>query len=301
MPTNPYFLSNLQQGATMERRMLEELIIECIKIHGMNTYVIPREAVSLDLVYGEDPLKRFSKNFGVEMYMNAPVSYGGAGNFFSKFGLEIRDDTTLVVTRRSYMSQVPSAYNRTNGGPREGDLIWIPLTNTLFEIKSVEEEKQFFTMGNKTPFYYELTCERYRYSNDRFATGIEALDDDVIENAYMLSLALTAAGGNGRYITSETVYMSNTKLSSAAIASANVKAVVVDHNFAASLINVAHTKGVFTVGTKLWGANSNASYVIASSDPMMDVREDNIIDNKRLENEANAIIDFTVSNPFGTP
>jgi hypothetical protein len=302
MPTNPYFNSQTQTGATQERHLVEDLIVEVIKIHGIDVYVIPRTASdAFDLVYGEDPLKKFQNSYGIEMYMNNTQGYEGIGNFFSKFGLEIRDDATFIVSRRSMLRHVPSTYHRSaKGGPREGDLIWVPLTNTLFEIKKVEEEKNFFALGNKLPYYYELSCERYRYSNERATTGLTDLDSAMIDSAYLISLNL-ATTGNGQFIRFETIYSSNAPLTMANIANANITAVVQNYDHSTHTLNVAHIKGTFPVGTKIYGANSNASYVLLSYSDVMDVRENETIDNKRIETEANAIIDFTVTNPFGTP
>lgn len=301
MPTNPYFSSQSASGLTMERRLLEDLIVETIKINGLDVYVIPRETDStVDMIYGEDPLKKFARSYCVEMYLNNTTEFGGAGNFFSKFGLEIRDDTTFVVARRSFMRHVPDGFRRVNGGPREGDLIWVPLMNALFEIKSIEEEKTFFALGNKSPYYYELTCERYRYANEKFTTGIDTVDDILIHRAYLIKFNL-AASGNGKYIKYETVYQSNTgPLSPANIALANT-AVVEEYNNVLHTLNVAHIKGIFSTGTTVWGANSNASYVLTSYNNMINERVDDIVDNRRLEVEANVIVDFTATNPFGMP
>jgi hypothetical protein len=301
-PTSNYFNSQTQTGATLERRLVEELVVEVIKINGVDVYLIPREATDeFDLIYGEDPLKRFDKSFGVEMYLNQPTGYSGVGSFFSKFGLEIRDDTSFVVAHRSFIRHVPKIYNRELGGPREGDLIWCPLIQTLFEIKNVEEENNFFALGNQVPYYYELTCERFRYNNEKFNVGLRDLEEPLLRSGHVLSLNMSAVGGNGIYTTSEIVYVSNVPLSTANIASAPIQAVVASYNHTAHTLNVAHSRGVFVSGSKVWGANSNASYTIANYDSLVDARLNDIVDNKRIENEANAIIDFTVTNPFGTP
>jgi hypothetical protein len=296
MPTNPYFNSQVHTRATQERLIVEDLIVESIKIYGIDCYVIPRDDVALDLVYGEDPLKAFSKSYAVEMFMNTPLGYGGAGNFFSKFGLEIRDDTTFVVARRAFITRVPSPYRRTTGGPREGDLIWCPLTNTLFEIKMIEEEKGFFQLGNQLPYYYEITCERFRYASERFATGLDDLNQAMQQHGYLIVLNL-ASSGNGKYFAGETIYQANTPGYNANATLAVVQA----YNHSNHTLNVAHIKGVFAPNVTVWGVNSNASYALTSYNDMADIRINDIVDNTRLEIAGNNIIDFSVSNPFGAP
>jgi hypothetical protein len=298
--TNNYF-NTQHTGATLEKQLLEDLIVEVIKINGVDVYLIPRDASNtMDFVYGEDPLKKFTRNYCIEMYMNEPQGWSGAGNLFTKFGLELRDDTTFIVARRSFMRHIPEQFNRSGGGPREGDVIWVPLTNSLFEIKKIEEEKLFFAMGNRKPFYYELSCERMRYNNERFNTGLEKLDSDIVQHGYLVKFNLSSTG-NGKYYKYETVYQSNTPLSLASIASANHTAMVEGYDNNKHTLNVAHIKGVFTPGVPVWGANSNASYVLVSYNDMLDERIDDIIDNKRLQDEANSVIEFDPSNPFGQP
>lgn len=301
MPTNNYF-NTQATGATLERHLLEDLVIEGIKINGVDVYLIPRDASNtMDFIYGEDPLKKFTRNYCIEMYMNEPTGWSGAGNLFTKFGLELRDDTTFVVARRSFMKQVPDQFNRSGGGPREGDVIWSPLTNSLFEIKRIEEEKAFFVMGNKKPFYYELICERMRYNNERFNTGLDKLDSDIIQHGYLIKFNLSSTG-NGKFYKYETVYQgsSNAPVSLANVSFANT-AMVQEYDNSKHTLNVAHIKGSFIPGRTVWGANSNASYLLISFNDMLDERIDDIIDNRRVEVEANTIIEFDPTNPFGSP
>jgi hypothetical protein len=205
-----------------------------------------------------------------------------------------------VVARRSFMKQVPTQFNRSGGGPREGDLIWSPLTNSLFEIKGIEEERAFFMFGNKKPYYYELRCERFRYNNERFATGVDKLDSDLIQHSYLLLFNL-ASTGNGKFMKYETVYASNSgPLTFSAQALAN-SAIVQGYDDVAHTMNVAHIKGTFPTGTTIWGANSNASYLLVSYNDMLDERIDDIIDNKRLQDEGNNVVLFDPTNPFGNP
>jgi hypothetical protein len=301
LATNPYVNSQHVSG-TGEQYLVEDLIVEVIKMWGVDVYVIPRDTNdTIDWIYGEDPLKKFSQSYMVEMYMNNTMEWEGQGDFFSKFGLEIRDDATFVVARRSFSRHVPARFSRSNGGPREGDLIWSPLTNAMWEIKKVEEEKNFFALGRKRPYFYELKCERFRYSNEKFSTGITTIDEDMMKHSYLVKFNLSLSGSNGTYVRGETVYSSNTKLDAANAVNAYATAVVADFNAANATLNVGHTKGIFTIGTKVWGVNSNASFVLTGFNDMVDERFNDIVDNRRLEVEANNVLTFDVNNPFGNP
>lgn len=295
MPISPYFSSAQHSNATQEQFLLEDLINEFIKIYGVDVYILPRESQQedIDWVYGEDPLKRFDKSFAVEMYLKEASSYSGQGDFFSKFGLELRDDTTLVVARRAFMRYVPNQFNRSGGGPREGDLIWFPLTHSLFEIRNVEEETEFFTFGRRKPYFYELRCERFKYGDEIFTTGQPEVDNEILTYTYTITLALSSANGNGKYYSGETVFQGTD------LANSTASAIVVAFDYPAMTLNVAHIRGTFASSTPIWGANSNAHYTYVTSDDISDIRIDDIVDNKRIEVEANKLVDFSEDNPFG--
>jgi hypothetical protein len=295
MPTSVYFNSGSHTNATLEKFLLEDLINEFIKIHGVDVYLIPRESMQSDIdwIYGEDPLKKFDKAFCIEMYPKDVDGWKGAGDFFSKFGLELRDDGTFIVARSAFLRYVPTQYNRSGGGPREGDLIWFPLTHTMFEIKHTEEETEFFALGKKTPYFYELSCERFKYSEEVFNTGDSVLDDEMLSYAYAVQMQLSVSGANGSFYRGEQVYQG------ANLASATAYGTLVVFDKPNATMNIAHIKGSFVGNTAIRGANSNASYILVSEDDISDSIADDIIDNKRIEDEANVIVNFSEDNPFG--
>lgn len=168
--------------SSQEQSLIENLVIESIKIYGIDVFYLPRTEVNKDNVYGEDSLVEFNKNYYLEMYIRNVEGFGGDGDFLSKFGVEIRDQITLTVARRVFEDEI--AQFETFERPREGDLIFLPLNNKVFEIKFVEHEPVFYQMGSLQ--MYDLKCELYEYSNERFNTGIEVIDD--LENKYSTSL-----------------------------------------------------------------------------------------------------------------
>ena len=181
MPTtNLYFNNHAFSG---EQNLIEDLIIESIKIYGVDCYYIPRTVVDEDLVFGEDTLSKFDDAYLIEMYIKSVDGFEGEGDFLSKFNVEIRDEMVLTVSRRRFDEEITSPNTTKDiGRPAEGDLIYFPLNNKVFEVKFVEHEAVFYQMGSLQT--YDLRCELFEYSHERLDTGIAAIDS--VEEAYSL-------------------------------------------------------------------------------------------------------------------
>jgi hypothetical protein len=167
-----YYFENFENS--MEQTLIEDLVIESIKIYGMDVWYIPRTLVAKDDILNEDDLSTFSEAHMVEMYVKSVDGFEGEGDFLSKFGLEIRDSITMTVARRTYDSEV-GAYRTSNTRPMEGDLIYLPLNNKAFEIQHVEHESIFYQMGSLQ--MYDLRAELFEYSGERFRTGQKFIDE----------------------------------------------------------------------------------------------------------------------------
>jgi hypothetical protein len=157
----------------MEQTLLEDLIIESIKIYGEDMYYVPRTLNNKDKIYGEDDITTYDSATLVEFYIKNVDGFGGDGNFMSKFGLEIRDQVTFVIAKRVFEEEVDQ--NRTLIRPREGDLVYFPLNRKLFQIKYVDNKPIYYPLGALQT--YELTCELFEYSGEQFNTGIPDIDD----------------------------------------------------------------------------------------------------------------------------
>jgi len=186
---NKYF-NNYGTAAKPEQRVIEDLICESIKIMGFQAFYLPNTNDSArDLLYGEDPVKKFQDAFPLEMYLSSdPKDYIGQRDIFTKFGLEIKDDINVILSRRSFQQRVPQ---NTFTRPREGDLVYVPVTNgvgELFEIKFVEHNKDFNMLGKKYPYFYELSLEKYKYSQELIQTGVADIDVVVSDSAYTTHL-----------------------------------------------------------------------------------------------------------------
>jgi len=165
----------------MEQVLIEDLIIESIRIYGMEVFYMPRTIVNEDLLFSEDTLSTFDTAYPIEMYIKSVDGFEGDGDFLSKFGLEIRDAVTLTVARRRFSEEMEDIETTKDiGRPAEGDLIYLPLNGKIFEVKFVEHESIFYQMGSLQ--VYDLRCELFEYSHEQLNTGIDVIDS--IETAY---------------------------------------------------------------------------------------------------------------------
>ena len=176
MAVNHYFQGGNGIGENSEKRLYEDLIIEGLKIYGQDVYYLPRTLVNQDLILGEDTLSKFDDSYLVEMYIETTEGFQGEQELISKFGLEIRDDTTFVIAKRRWQDQVDNTATLIKDGrPNEGDLIYVPLFNSFFEIQFVEDQEPFFQLGNLP--VYKLRATKFEYNSERLDTGINAIDE----------------------------------------------------------------------------------------------------------------------------
>lgn len=193
MATNLFFNN---YAFSQEQNLIEDLIIESIKIYGFDCYYLPRTLVAEDSLFGEDTLSKFDDAYLIEMYIKSVDGFEGEGDFLSKFNIEIRDEMVLTVSQRRFGEEVEVQDTTEDiGRPSEGDLIYFPLNNKIFEVKFVEHEAIFYQMGSLQT--YDLRCELFEYSHERLDTGIGVIDG--IETAFsgdMLSFQLLDEEGN---------------------------------------------------------------------------------------------------------
>jgi hypothetical protein len=268
---NPYFQSNYF-GAE-EQTLADALTIESIQIHGIGVKYIPREDVALDELYGEDKLSAFNDVFEIEMYIKNFEQFGGDGDFLSKFGLEIRDEVILQVSKTRWEEDI------ANGSPpiprpREGDLIYFPFSDRLFEIHFVEHEEVFYQLGKL--FTYEMRCKLFEYSSQRFDTGLEEIDK--VED-YANQTILTLDTGTLDYTVGEQVYQG------ASLATSTASGEVISWNSGTKELVVGIMVGTFDYGYNIIGDTSGADWTY--TDQSFQERNDNdpISDNVTIETE----------------
>lgn len=173
MALNPYF--NFQT-ATNEQDVVENLIIEAIKIFGMNLVYVPKTLVDFDKLYGEDAQRAFRQQFTIEAYFENADGFMGDKNFLNKFGLNIEKQAVFCVAKKRFDEEVP---NTAAVRPNEGDLIYLPITHDLMEISFVDHEEVFYQLGKI--YVWKLTCEKFRFSHEEISTGNPAIDSIAAE------------------------------------------------------------------------------------------------------------------------
>jgi len=292
MGTNHYFNN---YGSLPEQRVIEDLIVESIKVQGFEAYYLPNDNdAARDLLFGEDPVKRFESAFPIEMYLSNSLEYGGEKEFFSKFGLEIKNTVQVVLSKRSFTERVPQ---NTFTRPREGDLVYIPFLNgtgELYEIKFTNQTKDFFMLGRKVPYFYELEMEKFKYSQEIITTGVADIDSVVTDSAYTLHLNVGA--GTGTYNINEIVYQS----ADSTYANASTVAIVQSWIPSSNTLSVSNIAGEFIDSQSIIGQRSGATYSLASFDPLNTPANKEVYDNEYIANSAYTITDFSEINPFGT-
>ena len=199
MATN-FFFNNFQNSG--EQLLIEDLIIESIRIYGLDMYFVPRNPNSIDKIYGEDPTRSYTQAIPVEMYIKNIEGFAGEGDFLSKFNIQIRDQVTFSIARRVFEQEVGTYEGSIR--PNEGDLIYLPLNRKLFEIKFVEHEAIFYQLGSLQ--MYDLKCELFEYNNEFIQTGIDNVD--ALMKNYSISQEVSAGifTENGLYVLDEEGY-----------------------------------------------------------------------------------------------
>jgi len=311
MPRNVYF----SQAVRSEQNLYEDLVIESLKIFGQDVYYIPRTLVERDNILGEDPVSSFDDAYLVEAYIENQDGFEGAGDLYQKFGLEIRDEANFIISKRSW-ERLVGLYNNTLGTvrPQEGDIIFLPLSNSFFEITFVEHEQPFYQLSNLP--VYKLTCSLFEYSDEKFDTDIAAIDDLAALDAYQTTLTVDVTA-NAHFtkgeIVSQTLVAAVEDVSDAIIVSGTVSSVEKLSTTAAiiTVINVGVTGSSgemreFTVSPTLGlvGAESaNTCFIndVADVADSTSFALDGQSQNYAFELEADGFLDFTESNPFGDP
>ena len=291
---NPYF----SQSVRSEQNLYENIIIESLKIYGQDVYYLPRTIVNEDTILGDDVPSQFNSSYKIEMYVENTEGFDGEGDLFTRFGVEIRDEATFVVARKRWNSAVGKYDNEITGErPREGDLIYLPLSRSLFQINHVEHEQPFYQLSNLP--IYKMRCQLFEYNDENLNTDVDAIDAIERDNSFKYILTL-----NG---TSPVISIGDTAtqtISSGVTMSGEV-ASWSDSDQKLHLIHCGASDGKFhnfltsTTITLSGDARVDSDFTVTA------LAQDNQIS----ENEQNDafstlstdFLDFTEDNPFGDP
>ena len=193
MALNPFFL----QGSQSEQRLVQSLINEQLKIYGVEVTYIPRKFVRKQTIIKEVQSSAFDDNFLLEAYLNTYEGYSGQGDIMTKFGVSLRDEVTLTISRERFEDFISPFLEADEdyelaSRPREGDIIFFPLGERLFEVKFVEHEEPFYQLGKN--YVYQLKCELFEYEDEVIDTGIDAIDSQLEDLGYISTLQLIGSG-----------------------------------------------------------------------------------------------------------
>ena len=305
MATNVYF----SQKVRSEQNLYEDIVIESLKMYGQDVYYLPRTIVSKDTILNEDIESNFDDAYIIEMYIANVEGFDGDQNLLSRFGVEIRDQANFIVSRRRWEQYIGSSYSQDLEyvRPMEGDLIYLPLSGSLFEVRFVEHESPFYQISNLPT--YTLQCELFEYSGETINTGISELDNI---NAYISQqTTIILNNGNGiNFNEHEDVRQEIAGEPGEFITGRVTDYTAVDSTTSRLIItDWATTNGKvveFQVdGSKIIGLESGAEWDVVNvygieDDPSQNqFVNDDQARNQEIEVVADGIIDFSESNPFG--
>lgn len=283
MPTNVFF----NHAVSSEQHLYEDLVVESLRMYGHNVYYLPREIIEEDTILGEDVASKFGDAYEIEAYLENVEGFEGEGDLYSKFGVEIRDQATFVIALRTWERFVSLDNNLTSSfRPNEGDVIYFPLSGSLFEIKFVEHEDPFYQVGKL--FVFKCRCELFEYRGEDFETGTNA-DLVEAERTYTITTTMTAGSGDsGNYVENEDLKIGD-----------NVVGEVSTYKQSNRTLTITHNNTPLAVGDRLVGAVSGATRQIATITDALDMPNDPNAQNKEFEDAADNYIDFSETNPFG--
>ena len=287
MATNQYFKNKVRS----EQQLFEDLVIESLQMFGQDVYYLPREIVNKDKIFLDDVPSRFSDAYKVEMYIENTEGFEGEGDLFTKFGVELRDQATFIVSRKRWVQLVGKRLEVANFRPREGDLIYLPMSESMFEIRRVETETPFYQLKDLPTF--RLQCELFEYSGEDFDTGVDTIQDVETEGSFKYNLSLDSGGG--RFIQGEKVtqvFDTYNMIGEVAFAS--------DSGNTLHLIHSGATDGLFhewTTTRSIIGDQSQHVATPTSINQINDILSDN--QNKTFDDFESDFLDFSESNPFG--
>lgn len=290
---NLYFSDKVRS----EQNLYEDIIIESLKIYGQDVYYLPRDLVGEDKIFGHDVPSRFNSSHKIEMYIENVEGFDGEGDLFTRFGVEIRDEATFVVSRRRWEQTVKRYDNEISGDrPREGDLIYLPLSNSIFQIMHVEHEQPFYQLSNLPT--YKMRAQLFEYNDEDLDTGVDVID--AIERAYAYTYILTLDSDSPIIKIGDTA----TQTFSSGVTMSGEVSKWSDSDNKLHLIHVGASDGdyhTFTTGSITLSGDAR----IDSDLTVNAVAEEN----KISENEQNTdfstfagdFLDFSENNPFGDP
>lgn len=274
MGTNQYFQHQFHRG---EQNLMDSLVRETIKIHGIDLVYIPRDSNTDDVLrdefFGEDYIGEFTKKFPIEMYLQNADGMEGEGDLLAKFGIIIQDQATFICSRSRFGESTPYQ------APKEGDLIYYPVTKSLFEITYVNFDNPFYQFGKL--YTFTINVEAFQFSEETFDVGIDEIDNIPNDRSYTMFFDLQT-GGIGSFIDDESITVTGSSFGG------SVSDFVQDE----LLLKIIYPSGSDApTNGYIIGSDSGASWGISNGDSFL-MSNEGYTDNKYLEDNKDDVIDI---------
>jgi len=286
MPTNTHF----SHAVSSEQHLYEDIVVESLRMYGHEVLYLPRKVVEEEDIFNEEVQSQFLDAYSVEMYIENTDGFEGDGDLMSKFGVEVRDQATFIISVRSWERFVSLDDNlATSFRPNEGDLIYLPLSGSMFEIKFVEHEDPFYQIGKL--FVFKMRCELFEYSNEDFDTDVIEIDTIEDQQAYIVELTM-ANGGTGTFTVNEDVRIDG---------SSTIVGEVVSWRADTRVLKLKDVTTTFQANDTIVGVTSEAEFDVSIVTDVLTMSNDPQADNLEFENNDSNYLDLSETNPFGEP
>lgn len=284
MATNVFF----NHAVPQEQNLYEDLVVESLRMYGHDVLYLPRTVVQEDDIFNEDVISEFSSYYTVEMYLENVEGTSDAGDLMSKFGVYVQEEATFVISVRTWDRFVAAESNLvTSLRPNEGDLIYFPLSGSMFEIKYVQDDNPFYQVGKL--FTFKMRCTLFEYSGEEFETGSDVVDQIELDQGYSVQFTMTNI--TGAYTYGENITL-NGNVVAECIGWTNVNTQSPDTLLLRSLTTS------ISAGDVLVGETSGASATVQTDPNLLDL-DDGTSQNNEFETAGTNYLDFSETNPFG--
>lgn len=280
-------------GTENEQTLIQDLVDEQIQLFGQDVIYVPKTML-IDKTLNDVILSKFEDKVMIEMMLINVEGFGGSGAVaMSKFGLKLSDEITYAVSKRRWINYVETEIDtRVPNRPNEGDLLYVPMTNNLYEIKFVEREVPFYQLGKN--YIFSLTCELIENADTYFDTG-DSLIDTLTQESHVFPVTVKV-GGTGTFTVGEEVRQTYTVDGSPV----TTKATVAEWVPATRKLRLTYINGVLKPNVALVGQESAASWIVDTFSTIeFEIDNYDNDQNKIMETQADSILDFTEGNPFG--
>jgi len=265
-----------------DQNLIEDLLIESIKCTGIDCYYIPRKLGSIDEIYLEDNCSVFEKTYMIEMYFRDVMNFESNRDFNSKFGLQIEEQGKLTVSMKRFREIVRVQR------PFEGDLLYFPITDSLYEITYVNHDSIFFQLGKLQ--VWDISIDLFDYASQRIRTGIPFIDK--FETRFAHAIKFNLITGTGLFLRKEKVYQGSNPNTP------DARGFIEEYNAVDKTLKITDIWGNFNYNLPIIGATSHASWTVQQFDER-ELPNSPVANNKEFERFTPQVLNFDEDNPFG--